>query len=161
MEKIDLDLNKEGYALCIIDSKSSHADLTDAYAGIPREMKAVASVFGKTHLRGVTKEQLIEKTAAIRKVCGDRAFLRAMHFVLDNQRAQDEAAALKAGDFAAFLEIVKASGQSSYMYLQNISVEGAVCRRSPFPVRRSSGRPRRVPCTRRRFRRYSSGICAP
>ena len=126
VEKIDLDLNKEGYALCIIDSKSSHADLTDAYAGIPREMKAVASVFGKTHLRGVTKEQLIEKTAAIRKVCGDRAFLRAMHFVLDNQRAQDEAAALKAGDFAAFLEIVKASGQSSYMYLQNISVEGAV-----------------------------------
>ena len=117
VEKIDLDLNKEGYALCIIDSKSSHADLTDAYAGIPREMKAVASVFGKTHLRGVTKEQLIEKTAAIRKVCGDRAFLRAMHFVLDNQRAQDEAAALKAGDFAAFLEIVKASGQSSYMYL--------------------------------------------
>ena len=103
VEKIDLDLNKEGYALCIIDSKSSHADLTDAYAGIPREMKAVASVFGKTHLRGVTKEQLIEKTAAIRKVCG-----------------------LKAGDFAAFLEIVKASGQSSYMYLQNISVEGAV-----------------------------------
>ena len=97
VEKIDLDLNKEGYALCIIDSKSSHADLTDAYAGIPREMKAVASVFGKTHLRGVTKEQLIEKTAA-----------------------------LKAGDFAAFLEIVKASGQSSYMYLQNISVEGAV-----------------------------------
>ena len=100
--------------------------LTDAYAGIPREMKAVASVFGKTHLRGVTKEQLIEKTAAIRKVCGDRAYLRAMHFVLDNQRAQDEAAALKAGDFAAFLELVKASGQSSYMYLQNISVEGAV-----------------------------------
>ena len=88
VEKIDLDLNKEGYALCIIDSKSSHADLTDAYAGIPREMKAVASVFGKTHLRGVTKEQLIEKTAAIRKVCGDRAYLRAMHFVLDNQRAQ-------------------------------------------------------------------------
>ena len=88
VEKIDLDLNKEGYALCIIDSKSSHADLTDAYAGIPREMKAVASVFGKTHLRGVTKEQLIEKTAAIRKVCGDRAFLRAMHFVLDNQRAR-------------------------------------------------------------------------
>ncbi|MBR0358245.1 MAG: hypothetical protein IIX37_02770, partial [Selenomonadaceae bacterium] len=89
-------------------------------------MKAVASVFGKTHLRGVTKEQLIEKTAAIRKVCGDRAYLRAMHFVLDNRRAQDEAAALKTGDFAAFLEIVKASGQSSYMYLQNISVEGAV-----------------------------------
>ena len=126
VEKIDLDLTGEGYALCIIDSKSSHADLTDAYAGIPREMKAVAATFGKSHLRGITKEQLIERTAAIRKVCGDRAFLRAMHFVLDNERAQEEAAALKAGDFDKFLGLVKASGESSYMYLQNISVEGAV-----------------------------------
>ena len=126
VEKINLDLAGEGYALCIIDSKSSHADLTDAYAGIPREMKAVAATFGKSHLRGITKEQLIERTAAIRKVCGDRAFLRAMHFVLDNERAQEEAAALKAGDFDKFLGLVKASGESSYMYLQNISVEGAV-----------------------------------
>ena len=126
VEKINLDLTGEGYALCIIDSKSSHADLTDAYAGIPREMKAVAATFGKSHLRGITKEQLIERTAAIRKVCGDRAFLRAMHFVLDNERAQEEAAALKAGDFDKFLGLVKASGESSYMYLLNISVEGAV-----------------------------------
>ena len=126
VEKINLDLAGEGYAICIIDSKSSHADLTDAYAGIPREMKAVAATFGMSHLRGLTKEDLIARTGAIRKVCGDRAFLRAMHFVLDNERAQKEAAALKAGDFDAFLKIVKASGESSYMYLQNISVEGAV-----------------------------------
>ncbi len=126
VEKINLDLAGEGYALCIIDSKSSHADLTDAYAGIPREMKSVAKVFGKTHLRGISKKQLITKTDDIRKACGDRAFLRSMHFVLDNQRAQEEAAALKAGNFSAFLDIVKASGASSYMYLQNISVEGAV-----------------------------------
>ena len=126
VEKINLDLTGEGYALCIIDSKSSHADLTDAYAGIPREMKAVAKTFGKTHLRGITKEQLIANTAAIRKACGDRAFLRAMHFVLDNERAQEEAAVLKAGDFDRFLKLVKASGESSFMYLQNISVEGAV-----------------------------------
>ena len=89
-------------------------------------MKAVAATFGKTHLRGITKEQLVERTAAIREVCGDRAFLRSMHFVLDNERAQNEAAALKAGDFNKFLKIVKESGESSYMYLQNISVEGAV-----------------------------------
>ena len=126
VEKINLDLTGEGYALCIIDSKSSHADLTDAYAGIPREMKAVAETFGKTHLRGITKEQLIANTAAIRKACGDRAFLRAMHFVLENERAQEEAAALKADDFDTFLGLVKASGASSYMYLQNIAVEGAV-----------------------------------
>ena len=126
VENIELDLQGRGYALCIIDSKSSHADLTDAYAGIPQEMKAVAAVFSKTHLRGITKEQLLERTAEIREACGARAFLRAIHFVMDNDRAQEEAAALKAGDFDVFLGLVKASGASSYMYLQNISVEGAV-----------------------------------
>ena len=126
VEKIDLDLTKEGYALCIIDSRSSHADLTDAYASIPMEMNSVAALFGKEHLRGLTTRQLMEKTAEIREKCGDRAFLRAMHFVMDNERAQQEAAALRAGEFDKFLEIVNASGHSSYEYLQNTAVEGSV-----------------------------------
>ena len=126
VEKISLDLASEGYALCIIDSKSSHADLTDAYAGIPVEMKSVAGFFGQTHLRGITKEQLIKNTAAIRSACGDRAYLRAIHFVTDNIRAQEEAQALREGEFSKFLSLVKASGESSYMYLQNTAVEGAV-----------------------------------
>ena len=126
VEKIDLNLAKEGYALCIVDSRSSHADLTDAYASIPMEMKSVAAVFGQDHLRGITKEQLMEKTAQIRKECGDRAYLRAMHFVLDNERAQQEAQALRDGQFDRFLEIVNASGHSSYEYLQNTAVEGSV-----------------------------------
>ncbi|MDO5132367.1 MAG: galactokinase family protein [Eubacteriales bacterium] len=126
VEKIDLNLAKEGYALCIIDSRSSHADLTDAYAGIPMEMKGVAAIFGQTYLRGITARQLMEKTAQIREQCGDRAFLRAMHFVLDNERAQQEAQALREGDFDRFLEIVNASGHSSYEYLQNTAVEGSV-----------------------------------
>ena len=126
VEKIDLNLAKEGYALCIIDSRSSHADLTDAYASIPEEMKKVAALFGQTYLRGITKDQLLQKTAEIRSACGDRAFLRAMHFVLDNERAQQEARALRDGDFDRFLGIVNASGHSSYEYLQNTAVEGSV-----------------------------------
>lgn len=61
------------------------------------------------------------KLPQVRKACGnDRAVLRAMHFFNDNQRAQDEVSALKDGDFEAFLDIVKKSGYSSYMYLQNV-----------------------------------------
>ena len=126
VEKIDLNLAKEGYALCIVDSRSSHADLTDAYASIPAEMKGVAALFGQDHLRGITEQQLLERTAEIREKCGDRAFLRAMHFVQDNVRAQEEAQALRDGDFNRFLEIVNASGHSSYEYLQNTAVEGSV-----------------------------------
>lgn len=126
VEKIDLDLAKEGYALCIVDSRSSHADLTDAYAAIPGEMKSVAALFGQKYLRGITLPQLLEKTGEIREKCGDRAFLRAVHFVTDNDRAQQEAQALRAGDFDRFLRIVNESGHSSYEYLQNTAVEGSV-----------------------------------
>ena len=126
VEKIDLNLAKEGYALCIVDSRSSHADLTDAYASIPMEMKSVAALFGQEYLRGITVQQLMEKTPQIRETCGDRAFMRAMHFVLDNERAQQEAAALRAGDFSGFLKLVNESGHSSYEYLQNTAVEGSV-----------------------------------
>ena len=126
VEKIDLNLAKEGYALCIIDSRSSHADLTDAYASIPAEMNSVAALFGQEHLRGLTTKDLLAKTAQIREKCGDRAFMRAMHFVMDNERAQQEAAALRAGKFDQFLQIVNESGHSSYEYLQNTAVEGSV-----------------------------------
>ena len=119
-------LAKEGYALCIVDSRSSHADLTDAYASIPVEMKSVAALFGQEYLRGITVQQLMDKTAQIRETCGDRAFMRAMHFVLDNERAQQEAQALRAGDFTRFLQLVNESGHSSYEYLQNTAVEGSV-----------------------------------
>lgn len=126
VEKVDLDLAREGYALCIVDSRSSHADLTDAYAQIPAEMGAVAKLFGKERLRGVTREELLANTAKIREACGDRAFLRAVHFVTENERAQQEKEVLRKGDFQAFLELVKDSGRSSYEYLQNTCVEGAV-----------------------------------
>ena len=47
VEKIDFDMEKYGYRLCITDTKGSHADLTDEYAAIPKEMKLVAKYFGK------------------------------------------------------------------------------------------------------------------
>ena len=65
-------------------------------------------------------EELIEKSAEIREKAGDRALLRAIHFVNENVRVQQEVAALKAEDFDGFLKVVKASGDSSYKFLQNV-----------------------------------------
>ena len=120
IEEVSCDLGKYGYSLCITDTKGSHANLTPDYAAIPTEMRAAAAVFGKEVLHGVTMEELIEKSAEVRVAAGDRALLRAIHFVSENVRVQQEVAALKAEDFEGFLRVVKASGDSSYKFLQNV-----------------------------------------
>ena len=120
IEEVSCDLGKYGYSLCITDTKGSHANLTPDYAAIPTEMRAAAAIFGKEVLHGVTMEELIEKSAEVRVAAGDRALLRAIHFVSENVRVQQEVAALKAEDFEGFLRVVKASGDSSYKFLQNV-----------------------------------------
>lgn len=121
VEKVEFDFTKSGHALCIIDSGADHADLTNEYADITVEMRKVAEFFGKQYLRDVDPAEFAAKLPEVRKACKtDRAVLRAMHFFAENQRAQDEVAALQSGDFEQFLDIVKKSGYSSYMYLQNV-----------------------------------------
>lgn len=120
IESVACDLEAYGYSLCITDTKGSHADLTGDYAAVPSEMRAAAAVFGREVLHGVTLEELLEKSAEVREKAGDRALLRAIHFVMENVRVQEEVAALRAGDFQSFLSTVKASGDSSFKYLQNV-----------------------------------------
>ena len=121
IKKAEFDLAKHNHALCIIDSGADHADLTDEYASIPSEMKQVAAFFGKEYLRDVTMDSFMANIPQIRKtVDNDRAVLRAYHFINDNQRAQKEADLLEKDDFEGFLNLIKESGRSSYMYLQNV-----------------------------------------
>lgn len=120
VEKVDFDMNKYGYSLCITDTKGSHADLTPDYAAVPAEMKAVAACFGQEVLLGITMEQILEKMSEIREKCGDRAVLRAIHFIHENERVEMAVEALKKEDTALFLKNVKASGNSSYKLLQNV-----------------------------------------
>ena len=120
IDPVSCDFAKYGYSLCITDTKGSHADLTDDYAAVPAEMRAAAAVLGQELLHGVTMEQLLENSAEIRAKAGDRAYLRAIHFVNENVRVQQEVAALRAEDFEGFLKVVKASGDSSYKFLQNV-----------------------------------------
>ena len=119
VRKVDFDFPATGHTLCIINSGADHADLTDAYAAITSEMKSVAACFGKAVLRDVDEAAFRATIPELRKALGDRAVLRAIHFFAENRRAVQEAQALERGDFAAFLALVRASGLSSSLYLQN------------------------------------------
>lgn len=120
VKKINVDFNSFGYSLCIVDTKGSHADLTDDYAAIPEEMKKVAAYFGKELLFQVDKDEFFANIPAIRKETGDRAVLRAMHWFMENGRVEAQTEALENGDIEAFKKLVKESGDSSYKYLQNV-----------------------------------------
>ena len=124
IQPVNFDFSACGHALCIIDTRASHADLTDEYAAIPNEIKAVCAHFGKEVLSQIDEAEFYAAIPALRTSCGDRAVLRAVHFYQDNARVPRQVAALEAGDFAAFLKLVKESGHSSYMYLQNVIPAG-------------------------------------
>ena len=121
VKKVDFDFTKSGYALCIIDSGADHADLTDEYADITVEMRLAANYFGKEYLCDVDRKEFFNELKNLRgAIKNDRAILRAIHFFNDNLRAKEEAEALNQNDFDRFLKIIKSSGYSSFMYLQNI-----------------------------------------
>lgn len=128
INKVDFDFSASGYSLVIVDTLGSHSGLTDDYAAIRAEMEAVAGFFGKKVLREVTKADVLNNAAAIAKVTGERAVLRALHFFGENERVDSEVAALQSGAFDRFLSLVIESGRSSYMYNQNVFT-------SKFPTR--------------------------
>ena len=121
---VAFDFASAGHALCIIDTRASHADLTDEYAAIPGELRSVCACFGKEVLTQIGEEEFYAAVPALREKCGDRAVLRAMHFYEENRRVPLQVAALEQGDFPRFLELLKESGRSSYMYLQNVIPAG-------------------------------------
>ena len=119
INKVDFDIAKHGYNLCIVDTGGNHADLTGDYAAIRLEMNSVAEYFGKSVLRQVPESDVFENMGEIRKKTGDRAVERAIHFYNENKRVEKLAAALSKGDFEEFKGIIVESGKSSYMYNQN------------------------------------------
>ena len=124
IEPVDFDFASCGHALCIIDSGADHADLTDEYAAIPGEIKAVAAYFGKEVLTQIDEADFYAHIPELRKACGDRAVMRCIHFYQENARVPQQVAALREGDFDKFLSLIKQSGYSSYMYLQNVIPAG-------------------------------------
>ena len=121
---VKVDFSAYGHALCIIDSGADHADLTDEYAAVPGEIKAVAAYFGKEVLTQINEADFYAAIPQLRKTCGDRAVLRAVHFYQENARVPRQVAALEGGDFETFLDLIRESGRSSWMYLQNVIPAG-------------------------------------
>lgn len=113
-----------GHALCIIDSRASHADLTDEYAAIPGEIKKVCAYFGREVLTQIDEAEFYAAIPTLRESCGDRAVMRCIHFYQENARVPRQVAALQAGDFDEFLRLIGQSGRSSWMYLQNVIPAG-------------------------------------
>ena len=126
IRSVDFDFSACGHALCIIDSRASHADLTDEYAAIPGELKAICAHFGKDVLTQIDQADFYAAIPALREKCGDRAVMRAIHFYHENDRVPQQVAALEEGNFDKFLALVKESGFSSYMYLQNVIPAGRI-----------------------------------
>ena len=117
---VKVDFDAFGHSLCIVDTGADHADLTDDYAAIPIEMHKVADYFGKNYLKEVRPEEFLENIPDIRKSCGDRAVLRALHFYTDDARVSDEVKALEDGDIQLFKKLICDSGNSSFKHLQNV-----------------------------------------
>ena len=124
IEPVNFDFASCGHALCIIDSGADHADLTDEYAAIPGEIKAVAACLSKEVLSHIDEEEFYANLPRLRRTCGDRAVIRCIHYYQENARVPLQVAALQEGNFSRFLELIKQSGYSSYMYLQNVIPAG-------------------------------------
>lgn len=120
LEQVDFDFASCGYKICIVDCGADHSDLTGEYAAIPQELTKVCSLFGKQWLRQIPEKEFFSRLPEVRKACGDRALLRAIHVYEENNRVLREVEALKRGDFKAYLHLVRASGDSSWKYLQNV-----------------------------------------
>jgi galactokinase len=120
VQKVEFDLSTHGYHLVVTNTGGSHADLTPDYASIPKEMREVASYFGKNVLREVDEDAFKSNILDVRKSVSDRAILRAKHFFGENTRVKKQITAISNGDIKSFLDMVIASGDSSYKLLQNI-----------------------------------------
>ncbi len=121
VKHLDVDFAKAGYELVITKTDGSHADLTDEYAAIPYEMKAVAKNFDAAVLRDVDESKMMAAIPELRKAHGDRAVLRSLHFFAENKRVDSAVEALTQEDFARFLKTIKESGRSSWTLLQNVT----------------------------------------
>lgn len=126
IQPVAFDFAACGHALCIIDSGADHADLTDEYAAVTLEFKALCAHFGKEVLTQVPEADFYAQIPALRAKCGDRAVMRGIHEYEENKRVTQQVNALRTGDFEEFLRLIKESGYSSYMYLQNVIPAGYI-----------------------------------
>ena len=121
VESYDFNFKDYGYELILVNTKGDHADLSDEYSAIPKEMKDVAKELNGNVLTDINKEYFFENIKEIRnKIKNDRSILRAIHFFMEDERAISEKLAIENKNIEKLLDLINKSGKSSYMYLQNV-----------------------------------------
>ena len=125
VERLDFTFSQIGYELVIVNTGKGHADLSEEYSSIPREMKQAAVCLGGEVLAQTSLEEVLNHVDTIRTEAGDRALLRALHFFAENRRVEAEVAAIQEGDYDRFLRLISQSGDSSWKWLQNCYPTGA------------------------------------
>ncbi len=109
VETIDFDFESTGYKIIMVDTGGSHADLTDDYASIPNEMKSAAKFFNKEFCRDISMNDLLSNCKKLRSELGDRAILRAMHYIEENEKVVHQVSALRNNDFSKYLDKAKSA----------------------------------------------------
>jgi galactokinase len=119
-EKVDFSFSDMGYELIIVNTGKGHADLSRAYSEVPEEMKQVAERLGHQQLSECTEEDFLEALPGMEaSLSNDRALLRAFHFFEENKRVEQAIDAIRDKDMDQLLQLIEASGNSSWKWLQN------------------------------------------
>jgi galactokinase len=124
LTSMDFDFAARGYVVAVVNTGSSHADLTEDYASVPEDMRSVATALGAARCRETSLRDLFGRLQELRGLVGDRALLRAIHFHQENERVDEIITAVRADDVEVYLEGVRASGSSSWRLLQNYAPTG-------------------------------------
>ena len=149
-EKVDFGFDELGCDLVIVNTGKGHADLSAEYSSVPNEMHAVAAELGVENLCDTSEDAVLANVAELRQKCGDRAVLRALHYFEECGRVESAEAAINAGDKARVLELISASGRSSWEWLQNAVVPG-MPEEQPIPLA--------LALTELYLRRIGAGVC--
>ena len=134
VEALSCDFGAKGYAVCVVSAGGEHGNLTADYAAIPAEMKAVAQAMGVNTLSEITSRQLMDAVPSLKNRVSDRAILRAFHFVDETERVTEAVEAICRDDIPAFFRAVVASGESSWMLLQNLYVASSSNQEMPLAL---------------------------
>jgi galactokinase len=119
VRSVDVNMSEYGYRVLVVNTGSDHADLTTDYAAITEDMRAAAAFFKRQLCRELSVDDILQHVVKLRVKAGDRSFLRAYHFLMENERVREQVKALEGGDMDSFLKLVQCSGNSSALWLQN------------------------------------------
>ena len=106
--------------ICLVQSGGSHADLSEDYAEIFRDCKALSQYFNQSYLSRVKFDDFYQSLPDLNQKFDTRVLLRGYHFFKENNRVLDLMESLNKHDLESFLSYILASGNSSYHYLQNV-----------------------------------------